>query len=797
MSDLRHTLRSLARNPGFTVVAVLTLALGIGANVAVFSVVDAVLFRPLEYRDADRLAEFISLKDPGTPRERGQIGMTRAEVEVWRQQTHIFEAIEAQSGRRVVIDGDDPQRQNAGLLSAGTLEFLGVAPILGRGFRSEESKAGADGVVLIGEGLWKTKFGGDSSVLGRTISLDRRPHTIIGVMPASFRFPSPEAHIWLPLSDTRTPGKPETSFVTPVARLNRGLALEEAQRRIDAVSAQLERDQPRTGGWTTRLVAHDRVRVDPATRNTLLVLLGAVGFVLLIASSNVANLFLARNVSRQKEIAVRAAIGASWLRLLRQFLVEGLVVAVIGAIVAALAASWAMEGLTWISASILQWPTVFDPELNRRVIVFTIALTGVASLGCALVPALNVAGRELQPSFLAGARVVGANPRHRRISQGLAMVEVAVTFVLLLGAGLLANSFVRLVSVDPGFDTRNLLTIDLDLPEHRYSTTASHEAAYRQIVEDIHGLPGVRSVIATGPVPPAGMLGGTLVIEGDPAAPARGFYDTNLWYVSPEHFRFLGIQIVDGRGLEAADLSGLPVAIIDRDTANRHWPGGTALGRRVQTFPNDAWRTIVGVVGRVTVRYGDGPQIYVPMTAERIRGASPVIRFAGDAAALMPLVRERIRAFDRDIIISNMSTVDENYSELYARPRVFFILMTVFACVALALAVIGLYGILAYFVSQRRQEIGVRIALGARAGEVRRMVVREAMLPVGAGLAVGLAASFWLNRFLNTLLFGVTPHDAMTIAVVALLLLMVSFGAAFLPAQRAAKVDPVVALRTE
>jgi putative ABC transport system permease protein len=267
--------------------------------------------------------------------------------------------------------------------------------------------------------------------------------------------------------------------------------------------------------------------------------------------------------------------------------------------------------------------------------------------------------------------------------------------------------------------------------------------------------------------------------------------------VSPEHFRFLGIQIVDGRGLEAADLSGLPVAIIDRDTANRHWPGGTALGRRVQTFPNDAWRTIVGVVGRVTVRYGDGPQIYVPMTAERIRGASPVIRFAGDAAALMPLVRERIRAFDRDIIISNMSTVDENYSELYARPRVFFILMTVFACVALALAVIGLYGILAYFVSQRRQEIGVRIALGARAGEVRRMVVREAMLPVGAGLAVGLAASFWLNRFLNTLLFGVTPHDAMTIAVVALLLLMVSFGAAFLPAQRAAKVDPVVALRTE
>jgi putative ABC transport system permease protein len=797
MTDLRHTLRSLARNPGFTAVAVLTLALGIGANVAVFSVVDAVLFRPLEYRDAERLVEFISLKDPGTPRERGQIGMTPAEIAVWRQQTQIFEAIEANSGRRVVIDGDDPQRLNAGLLSSGMLEFLGVAPISGRGFRSEESKAGADGVVLIGEGLWKTKFGGDPSVLGRTISVDRRPHTIVGVMPASFRFPSPAARIWLPLPDSRTPGKPETSFVGPLARLNRGLSLEEGQRRIDAVSAQLERDQPRAGGWTTRLIAHDRVRVDPATRRTLLVLLGAVGFVLIIAASNVANLFLARNVSRQKEIAVRAAIGASWMRLVRQFLVEGLVVAALGAIVAALAASWAMEGLTWISASILQWPTVFDPELNRRVLIFTMALTAVAALGCALVPALNVAGRELHPTFLAGARVVGASPRHRGISQSLAMIEVAVTFVLLLGAGLLANSFVRLVSVDPGFDSRDLLTIDLDLPEHRYSTPASHEAAYRQIVESIHGLPGVEGVIATGPIPPAGMLGGTLVIAGDPAAPARGFYDANLWYVSPDHFRFLRIPIVQGRGLEATDLSGPPVAIIDRDTAIRHWPAGNALGQRVQTYPNDAWRTIVGVVGRVTVQYGDGPQIYVPMTAETMRGASPVIRFANDATALMPLVRERVRAFDRDIIISSMSTVDENYGELYARPRVFFVLMTVFACVALALAVVGLYGILAYSVNQRRQEIGVRIALGARSAEVRRMVVREAMLPVGAGIGVGLAASFWLNRFLGTLLFGVTPHDLTTIAGVALLLLLVSFGAAFIPARHAARVDPVVALRAE
>ena len=259
MTDLRHTLRSLARNPGFTTVAVLTLALGIGANVAVFSVADAVLFRPLEYRDADRLVEFLRIEEPGTPRERGFAGMTRADVDVWRKQTHIFEAIEADSARSIVIDGDDPQRHNAGLLSAGMLEFLGAAPIIGRGFRPEESTAGSDGVVLIGENLWKTRFGGDPSVLGRTISLDRQPHTIIGVMPANFRFPAPANRIWLPLPAARTPGKPETSFVDPLARLNAGLTLEEAQRRINAVSAQLERDQPRRGGWTTRLRPLDQI----------------------------------------------------------------------------------------------------------------------------------------------------------------------------------------------------------------------------------------------------------------------------------------------------------------------------------------------------------------------------------------------------------------------------------------------------------------------------------------------------------------------------------------------------------
>jgi putative ABC transport system permease protein len=651
-------------------------------------------------------------------------------------------------------------------------------------------------VVLIGEGLWKTQFGGERSVLGRTISLDRRLRTIVGVMPASFRFPDPAARIWLPLPAARTPGKPETSFVGPLARLNAGLSLEEAQRRINAVSAQLERDQPRREGWTIRLMPLDRERVDHSTRARLLVLLGAVGLVLLIASANVANLFLARNISRQREIAVRAAVGASSMRLLRQFLVEGLVVAILGGLVAALAASWALEGLGWISASILRWPTVFDPELNRRVLLFAVALTGMAAFACALVPALAVARCHLHPSFLGGSRVVGLTPKHHRLSKVLALVEVAITFVLLLGAGLLTNSFVRMINVDPGFDTHQLLTIDTEFPDGRYPNAVSQRTATQQIVDGIRGLPGVTGVIATGPVPPESHSSGALVVEGDRTPPARGHYSNSLNRVAPEHFRLLGVPLIEGRTFDRSDFSGPPVAIVDQQMAARFWPKGGAIGRRIQAYHTDSWRTIVGVVGRVRLADDDrDPQVYLPMTADS--SAWPVVRFSGDPAALIPLIRERVRVFDREIRISRIATVDDSYGEMFARPRVFLMLMSVFAFVALALAVVGLYGVLAYFVNQRTQEIGVRIALGARSSEVRRMVVREAMLPVGAGLAVGLAASFWLNKFLSTLLFGVTPHDVTTIAGVALLLLMVSFGAAFLPASRAAKVDPVVALRAE
>lgn len=796
MTDVRHTLRSLGRDPGFTAVAVLTLALGIGANVAVFSVVDAVLFRPLPYRNSDRLVEFMSIKEPGTPRWRGVVGLTRGEVEIWRRQTQIFERIEASGSRGVVIDGDEPQRANAGELSAGMLEFLGVSPMLGRSFGPEESVAGSDGVVLISEAIWKTRFGGDPAVLGRTLSLDHKPHVIVGVLPGDFRFPDPSARIWLPLPAARTPGKPETSFVNPMARLNAGLSLEDAQRAIDAVSAQLERDQPRKDGWATRVTPLDHVRVDGETHTRLLVLLGVVGFVLLIASVNVANLFLTRLVSRQRENAVRAAIGASWMRLTRQFVVEGLVVAVLGAIVAFVAASWAVEGLGWISTSILKWPTVFDPEMNRRVLMFMVALTGLTGIASAGVPAFNLARRNLHASFLVGSRVVGFSPRHHRISQVLALVEVAMTFVLLVGAGLLANSFVRMVSVDPGFNTRNLLYVKLDLPEQRYSTPASYEAANREIVENIRGLPGVRDVIATGPVPPARMLEGSLVVEGDPTPPARGFYSASSTLVSPDHFQVLGIPIHEGRSFSRDDLSGQPVAIVDRDTATRYWPAGSAVGRRIKASPTDEWRTIVGVVGRVLEDGEPDNKIYLPMTGESVKAGRPVVRYSGSAETLIPLIRERLRAFDREIPAA-IGTVDESYRELFAPSRVLLTLMSVFAFVALALAAIGLYGGLAYFVSQRKQEIGVRIALGADSVEVRRMVVREAMFPVVAGLLLGLVASLWVNRFLTALLYDVTPHDVPTMIGVAAFVAVVSLGAAFLPASRAARVDPMVALRAE
>lgn len=380
----------------------------------------------------------------------------------------------------------------------------------------------------------------------------------------------------------------------------------------------------------------------------------------------------------------------------------------------------------------------------------------------------------------------------------MAMIEVAVTFVLLLGAGLLANSFIRLVSVDPGFDTRNLMSIDIDLPDHRYPAAAARRAATQQILDGIRALPGVREAIVTGALPPDAFSSGFLNFEGDLAPPARGHYSSSLNHVAPEHFRFLRIPMVQGRAFDAADVSGPPLAIVDRETAARFWPDGNAIGQRIQTYPTDNWRTIVGIVGRVRLKNDDSAQhaqVYVPLVGDYV--GWPVLRLSGDAETVIPLVRERIRALDREIIVANMATVDESYAGLFARPRVFLMLMALFAGVALVLAVVGLYGVLAYYVNQRTKEIGVRIALGARADEVRWMVIRQAMLPVGAGLAAGLAASFWLNRFLSTLLFGITPHDPTTITTVALLLLMVSFAAAFVPARRAAKVDPIVALRAE
>jgi putative ABC transport system permease protein len=796
MTEIRHTLRSLARDPGFTALAVLTLALGIGANTAVFSVVDAVLIRPLPYRDAHRLVEFMSIQDPGTPRQRSFSGMTRGEVEVWRQQTQIFEAIETDGSRQVVLDGNDPQRQIAGELSAGMLDFLGVSLLFGRSFHPEESIGGTDSVVIIGEAIWRTRFGGDRSVLGRTLSLDHKPYTIIGVMPASFRFPDPAASIWLPKPAAPTPGNPETGVVHPVARLNAGISLQEAQRRIDLVSARLEREQPRKEGWTTRVRLLDRVRVDGVTHARLLVLLGVVGFVMLIASANVGNLFLSRQVSRQREIAVRAAIGASRTRLMGQFLIEGFVVAGLGAAVAFLAAWWLVEGLGWISASILLWPTVFDPELNRRVLVFMTVVTGMAAIACAVVPALNVARRDQHASFLGGSRVVGFSPRHHRISQVLMLAEVALTFVLLLGAGLLANSFIRMVSVDPGFDTRNLLNVWLELPDDRYSTPTSYVTAHQQIVENLRGLPGVRDVIATGTLPPSRGNGGALVIDGDPTLPPRGSYSVSLTSAAPEHFRLLGIPLVEGRPFSASDVSGPPVAIVDRDTALRHWPGRSALGQRLRAYPNDQWRTVVGVVGRIFEEGEPENKIYLPLARESVMVVSPVVRYGGDRDTLMPLIRERVRAFDRDIIV-RLTTVEESYSDLFAPSRVYLMLMSLFASVALLLAAIGLYGGLSYFVTQRKPEIGVRIALGADSRQVRRVVVREAMLPVGAGLLVGLVAALWLNPFMSAILYDVTPHDRATIAGVALFLTVVSLGAAHLPANRAANVDPIIALRSE
>jgi putative ABC transport system permease protein len=796
--DLRYGLRLLRQRPGFTAVAILTLAIGTGANTAIFSVVNSVLIRPLPYEDPDRLTMVWQdlTRIDGPERE----WATPDNFFDWRDQNEVFEGMFALGGWGPTLSGmGGPEQLNGAVASFDALTLLGVEPILGRTFRPEEDTAASELVVVVSHSLWQRRFAGDRDVLGRTITLDTQPATIVGVLPAGFDFPiirDPE--ILAPLRIDRTNACGRGCYTLRViARLKSDVTFERAQADMDAIAARLEQDYPdENGGVGIRLVPlHEQV-VGP-WRAALLVLLGSVGLVLLIACANVANLLLARATDREHELATRVALGASRARLLRQLLTESLMLAALGAAFGLVLGQWGVDLLvSLVPESVPRFQSV---SVDGPTLAVTSAVAVISGLAFGLLPGLRASSPSLQRSLKAGGRGAAAGG-HRRFRDTLVVVEVALALTLLVGAGLLMRSFASLVRVDPGFDADNVLVSQLNLVGAGYDEAIERVSFVDRLLTRVRAMPGVEGAGVVYALPLGGAdADANFTIEG--RTPPRPQQEPVAWYrpVSHDYFETMKMRLARGRWFEATDeAEATPVVLINEAAAERYWPDEDPLRSRVRI--GGSLRQVVGVVAD-TRHFGldqaPRPAMYFPYPQLPLRFTNLVVRTEGEPTALTPSVRRAVAEIDPTLALANVASMREVLSDTVAAPRVITTLLAVFALSALALAAIGLYGVMSYTVGQRRQEIGIRMALGAKAGDVVRWVVGHGMLLLVIGAALGLTFSLALSRFLESLLFGISATDPTTFLVGAVVLAAVALVACYVPGRRAASVDPVVALRHE
>jgi len=797
-TDVRHAVRLLLKRPGFTAVAVVTLALGIGANTALFSVVFGVLLSPLEYQAPERLA---LVWRTNVERQTGNYPVPAPEFLDWTEQSHSFEYTAAVRQTNVVLTGtEEAERLQGAAVTASLFPLLRTNAQLGRAFVPVENTSGSEFVVVLSHGLWTRRFGADPGVVGQHVRLDGRSHEVIGVMPEGFAFPS-QAQFWTPLVFTpQQLGDRDWHFLLMVARLKEGVTFEDAQRDLLQVNARLESAYPETNvGWTSVVQPLHEAAVGNV-RTTVWVLFGAVGFVLLIACANVANLLLARATGRRRELCVRAAVGAGRGRLVRQMLVESIVLAVAGAVVGLVLAYVGLDALVASAGNSI--PRAANIELNGTVMAFTAGIALATGVAFGLLPAFQSSPVDLVEGLKEGARG-GMAGHHARTGRALVAVEIAVALILVVGAGLMLQSFRHLAAVDPGFNPDRTLTFRLSLPGAEYPAPEQIVTFADQLREGLAALPGVTSVGINPWLPLAG--GGPQFryrLAGDPVGPVNDMPVGMFRPVSPGYFETMEIPLVAGRAFTEADRAGqIPVAVVNEAFVRRHFPDGGAIGERVVISyeePDAPERTIIGVVRDVRnagLVSDPVPTYFVPFNQVPWNTLALVVRTTGEPGALTPNVRAIVQRLDPDIPLYNIATMDERLSQVVAQPRFRTQLLTVFAGVALVLAAIGVYGVMAYAVSQRTQEIGVRMALGANAGRVRAMVVREALVVGLSGVAVGVIGAVALSRFVAGLLFGVTPTDPLTYASVAGLLAAVAVVASYLPAVRASRVDPMEALR--
>jgi putative ABC transport system permease protein len=802
----------LFKNSGLTSVAVLTLALGIGANTAIFSVVNFVLLRPLSYSHPDQL---VMVWERNLKKGFSESPTSFGNFVDFRNTATLIDVAAFMETNFNLTGGGRPERVAGLRVSANLFSVLGINPVRGRIFSPAEDKPGAGRTVILSFGLWQRSFGASPNLVNQTVQLNGQTYTVVGIMPSDFKFPpafsttvggseetTSNADLWVPLTTEDVPLVRDIRNLKMISRLKPGATVPQAQAEINAIASRLDKEYPDVNSGLESHIIPLPEQVTGDIRLPLLVLMAAVGLVLLIACANVANLLLAKATSRQKEIAIRTALGANRLRLLRQLLTESVLLGLLGGLLGLLLA---IVGTKSLIAFVSVTTKLKDFGFDAKVLLFTLLLALLTSLVFGLAPALDALKPNLNEALKEGGRGSGGSSSRNRLRNFLVIMEVALAVVLVTASGLMFRSFLRLQSVNPGFNPQNLITLEIQLPEARYQTEQQQTAFQHQLLERITSIAGVQSAGAVDNLPFSGnAVNSSFMIEGRPVPAAterpRAFYSA----ISSNYFQAMGIPFHRGNQFTDRDTANVPgVTIINETAARKYWPGEDPIGKRIKRGRPESknpWLTIVGIVqsaNQVSLREESRPEIYVPYLQNPSRSFTLVARTASDPRNLTGAIREEVWATDKDLPVSSMKLMEDILSDSAAQPRFYMILLSIFAALALILAAVGVYGVMAYAVTLRTRDIGIRIALGARPRDIFKHVLGQALLLALIGLAIGLLLGVASTRVMSSLLYGVSPTDPLTLSATSFLLLAVALLASYIPARRATKVDPMVALRYE
>jgi putative ABC transport system permease protein len=806
LHDIRYAFRMLLKRPGFTLVVVLTLALGIGANTTIFSAIDAVLLSPLPYKEPDRLVVVWE-----TNRQLGPEMWDRNEVAIgnfldWRSRNRVFDQLGSLFYTDMNLTGvGDPQRIKSCVVTTNLFQVLGVQPMLGRSFLPEEEKPGSPFTVIISHELWQRLSGSDRSFINKSLTLNGHQVAVVGVMPPGFelQFPtSMHVDMWVPMIVSEGDLDRSTNFLYALARLKQDVSREQAQTELDLIASQLQQQYPETNAERGVRVVPLHKQVVGNVESYLYMLFAAVGFVLLIACANVAGLLLARVTARHREVAIRMAVGASRWRLMRQLLTESVILSALSGLLGLLFAYGGIKLLVSLTPS--EVPRLHEIGLHVPVFLWTLAISIVTGLLFGLAPAIEASKPDLNKALKESSARNPGSFQGSGLRNLLVVSEVAVALLLLVGAGLMTKSFLRLQHVNPGFEATNLLSMNIALPTQKYRRQQVN-IFYDQLIERVRNLPGVKSVAGIDPLPLSNSnVSNPVLVEGAPVVALADRPSVGVRVITPSYFQTMSIPILKGRSFTERDRDNTPnVIIVNEALASRLWPNGDAVGKRLG-FEEDpgkqVWREIVGVVGNVrhkALEMEVMQETYFPYQQFPRNFMSLVVHTASDPVSMVPAIRSQVLSVDKDQPVSDIMTMEQRLAKSVASSRFVMLLLGAFSVLALGLAAVGIYGVMAYLITERTQEIGVRMALGAQKRDVLKMVVAKGMALAIVGTAIGLVASLALTRLMRSLLFGVTPTDWLTFVISSMLLLTVALLACYIPARRATKLDPLIALRYE